>query len=314
MREPEDLMERLAAADPLREDERLDPAAEGEAEALLARLLATPVAPGPAKRRTRRWTLAIAAVACVAVAAFTAVTLVGSDDDVEQSVAERSIAALAREDSVYHILQRRRVSGDLPRGARTEPVLIESWYASDGRIHETFFADDGGRRGRLLEEVAGRRGRTGQVLRYYADQNRLFAGGIGGGAAGDLPVIDPAGDPGSTLRALEARGALKVDGTTAVGDRRGYRLVSEPIDLDGFEYRFEYVVDAVTYLPLSLRWSMTESGRTTGFDFEYLTYERLDLDARSRARLDLDPHPGAECARGADQAREEELGFPNPCR
>jgi hypothetical protein len=48
---------------------------------------------------------------------------------------------------------------------------------------------------------------------------------------------------------------------------------------------------------------------------EYLVYERLSLNAGCSAPLDLDPHPGAKCALGADELRgKRSLGFPNPCR
>jgi hypothetical protein len=46
----------------------------------------------------------------------------------------------------------------------------------------------------------------------------------------------------------------------------------------------------------------------------YVVYARLPLNARSRAKLDLDPHPGARCAPGADKIMGRgTLGFPNPC-
>jgi hypothetical protein len=127
-------------------------------------------------------------------------------------------------------------------------------------------------------------------------------------------VLDPSGDPGATLRALEARGALRVERETKVGDRRGYRLVADPIEAGGGTHRFEYVVDSETYLPLTLRYSMTRGEQVFGYDIEFLTYERLALDAKSEASLDLDPHPDAKCAANADDAGEEDLGFANPCK
>lgn len=287
-----DLMERLAAADPLRDQDQHD----AEADALLARIVATPVE--PARRpRVRRWTLATAATA--AVVAVAAVVFVGSDAD--QAVAARSAAALSRADSVYHVVQRRTVTG-MP-GPYTDPLRIESWYGPDRRMHEKFFLEEDGR---LVEEAAGK----SWLMRWYGDQNRLFAEGRGPSkVGGKLPLIDPGGDPGATLRSLEARGALKEEGSTA----NGYRLVSDTIEVEGSEYRFEYVVDKETYLPTEERWTMTDGERTIGIVREFLIYEALPLD-ESEAQLDLDPHPDATCAAEANQPTERDLGFPNPCR
>ena len=282
-----DLMERLAAADPLRDDEQQPD------EALLARILATPVEP-VRPHRVRRYSIATAAVA--AAAAVAAVVFVGSDAD--EAVAARSAAALGRADSIYHVVQNRTITGDR-QGPTTIPVRIESWYASDRRMHEKFFAD-----GRLVEEAAGKN----WLIRWYGEQNRLFAEGRGPRPSGDVPVIDPSGDPGMTLRALEARGVLKEEGSTA----KGYRLVSEPIDLGAGEYRFEYVVDRETYLPREEHWTLTSDGETFGMNREFLTYERLPLD-EAEAQLDLDPHPDAECSAEANQPTEQDLGFVNPC-
>jgi hypothetical protein len=299
MRQDQDLMQRRAAADPLPDAVEFD----AEAEALLARLLVTPPEPAAPKRhRARRWTIAVATGACVAAAAFVAVNVVDSDSAVEQAV-----AALSQDDSVYHVIRRRTIVGG-PPSRYAVPVFIESWYSSDGRVHEKYFADEGGRPGRLLEEDAG--GRAWR-MKFSVENNTLSAVGFGrSAAADDLPVIDPAADPGATMRALEARGALKDAGTTSTGD---HRLVSDSIETDGVEYRFEYVVDDVTYLPLTQRWTTTIDDETHGITNEFSEYERLPLDASSRAELDLDPHPDARCSAEAIQATARDLGFPNPC-
>jgi hypothetical protein len=279
-----DLMERLAAADPLRDDEQQPD------EALLARIVATPVKPAR-KPRIRRWTFATAATAAGAVVA--AVVFVGSDPD--QAVAARSAMALSRSDSMWHVVQRRTTTG--VEGPTTVPVRIESWYVPDRRMHEKFFLD-----GRLVEEAAGK----SWLLRFSAEQNRIGAEGRGP-TTDKLPVIDPTGDPGATLRSLEARGALKDEGTTP----GGYRLVSDAIEVGTAEYRFEYVVDKETYLPREERWTMSDDGRTIGMVRQFLTYEALPLDD---GQLDLDPHPDAQCSAEANQPTEEDLGFVNPCR
>jgi hypothetical protein len=43
-------------------------------------------------------------------------------------------------------------------------------------------------------------------------------------------------------------------------------------------------------------------------------YERLPLNERNRAFLDLDPHPGAKCSQFAGELRGDKgVGFGNPC-
>ncbi len=311
MRADTDLMDQLAAADPLRDGERLDATAQREADALLVRLLAEPPAAEPARARRRGPLVAAAAATCIAAVAFVAFGLAGSG--APEAVAARSAAALAQDDSVFHVVQRKRGVGNV-EGATVGPFVLESWFASDGRFHERAYEDVEGGRGRLLEDTAGVRppsGGVGSVLRYVAAEDRLIAEGIGrGAAAAGLPHLDPAADPGATLRALEERGALEAAGR-APG---GYRIVSEENSGEDGVQRFEYVVDEDTYLPRSQRWTVTRDGTTLGFETEFLVYERLPLDGGTRPLLDLDPHAGASCARGADQPSGRDLGYANPCR
>jgi hypothetical protein len=319
-----DLMERLAAADPLRDGEQLTAEEERKAEALLARLLATPVGPATEERRARRprprrLALAAAGVACSAAAAFAAVNLVDSDGPaLGPVVVERAVAAVTQGDSVYHVVERTRATGNVPDGF-DRTVYFESWYTTDGRIHRKTFASSGVRRGRLLGEEAGRRRpgrRGGRLLRYFPGQNTIIEGGFGAGPS-SAPGIDPFGDPGAQLRALQKQGRLRAAGTTEVDGRPAYRLVSGPVtrpDGRAQEERVEFLVDADTYLPLAQRYSIgTDSEREMGFSTRYLIYERLPLNARSRALLALDPHPGAECSPFAGDEGEGDLGFPNPC-
>jgi hypothetical protein len=325
MRRHRDPMERLAAADPLRDGEQLTPEEEREAEALLARLLATPVGPATEERRARRprlrrLALAAAGVACSAAAAFAAINLVDSDGPaLGPGVVERAVAAVTQDDSVYHVLERTRATGNIPEGF-DRTVYFESWYTTDGRIHRKTFAASGERRGRLLGEEAGRRrpGRQGgRLLRYVPGQNSITEGGFGRAPDADaVPDIDPFGDPGAQLRALQEQGRLRLAGTTQVEGRRAHRLVSDATTRwrsFAFE-RVEYLVDYDTYLPLSLRvTARVDSEQTHSLLTRYLIYERLPLNARSRALLALDPHPGAECSPFAGDEEQRDLGFANPC-
>src|ERR687896_95383 len=159
MRPDRDPMEMLAAADPLRDGERLTPEEEREADALLTRLLSTPSAGaerrGGGRGRVRRWTLAAAAVISAAAVVLAATSLVDSDAP-GGGIVERAVAAVTRDDVIYHVVERSHTSASFePGGDRTH--YVESWYTSDGRIHQRTFAAKGGRKGRLLEDWAGRR-------------------------------------------------------------------------------------------------------------------------------------------------------------
>jgi hypothetical protein len=226
-------MERLAAADPMRDAEQLTPEEQREAQALLTRLFATPTGPDTAKRRARRprvrrWALAGAVVACSAAAAFAAINLVDSDAP-GTGVVDRAVAAVTRNDVVYHVLERTRATAPgTPQGGT---FYFESWHTSDGRMHRKVFAARGGRSGRLLEEFAGRRRprrTSGPALRYDPRENTITKSGFGRAPDADAVAdIDPFGDPGAQLRALQEQGRLRLGGTTRVGGRRAYRLASD---------------------------------------------------------------------------------------
>jgi hypothetical protein len=320
MRQDQELLERLAAADPLPDAEHLTREDEREAEALLGRLLATPIGAGTAPRpRFRRRALLAVAAACAAAVAFAGLDLLESDTP-GTDVVEQAVAAVTREDSVYHVLERvRAVVPGNPESGR--PLYIESWSSSDGRLHQKIFAASGERRGQLVEELAGRRrpgSTSGPALRYDARENAILPNGFGLAPDAEVvPDLDPFADPGALLRQLEQQRLLRLAGTTTFAGRRAFRLVSESATRwRGFTFeRVEYLVDAETYLPLAHRVSArVDTGWTYRLSTRYLVYERLPLNRLSRRQLALDPHPGASCATGAAELRgERALGFPNPC-
>jgi hypothetical protein len=331
MRPDRDPMEMLAAADPLAEGERLTPEEEREADALLARLLATPPRDaerrGGARHRARRWTIAATAAAGAAAAVLAATSLIDSDAP-GGGIVERAVAAVTREDVIYHVVERTRAEASFEPG-RVRTHYIESWHTSEGHIHQRTFASRDGRKGRLLQDFAGRQlpgRRGGPLLRWEAWSNTITEGGFGRGpdAGTGVPILDPFSDPGAQLRRLQEEGRLSVAGTTRVGDRRAYRLVSDPVphsQLRDGEERVEFLVDANTYLPLAMRYSSVHRSSDPEHPISridivsrYLVYERLPLNERNRAFLDLDPHPGAKCSRYAGELRGEQgVGFPNPC-
>ena len=317
MRPPHDLMERLAAADPMADAERLSAEQQHEADALLDRLLATPAEPVARPRARRRLLRFAAAAACAAAALFVVLNVVDSETPAP-NVIDRAIAALSDGDAVYHVVSRTRgeVSFD-PRGTRT--LWNESWHTTSGMMHNRWYTDRDGRRGRYVEDFAGRRRpgrRGGPALRWSILDNTITESGFGssGGGVG-APGIDPF-DPARSLRESQAEGRLRVAGTTEVDGRRAYRLVSGTVPgHSGSKEHTELLVDAETYLPLAQRYSALLKGESTYKSFtRFLTYERLPLNDQTKAHLDLDPHPGAKCSPFAGQMTgKRDVGFPNPC-
>ena len=318
MRRHQELMERLAAADPVRDREPLTPEAQREADVLLARLVATPVEPASAPRRPRaqlrRRAVAVAGAACAALAAFAAIDLVDSDAP-GPGVVDRAVAAVTRAGSVYHVVELMTFRAEGAREAR-QAFYFESWYTPDGRLHRKTFTVRDGKQGRLLEDFAGRRRRpdreNGSALQWDASSNTI---GESGFAGGDLAYLGPFEDPGSRLRTLRDQGRLRMAGTATVDGRRAYRLVSGRFTADEDKVSIEVTVDAETYLPLSQRLSLeTGAGQKTEALTRYRAYERVALNDESRGRLALDPHPDAKCSESAHELTEaRDLGFPNPC-
>jgi hypothetical protein len=297
-----DPLERLAAADPLPDAERLTAAEQREAEALLERLLAEPVAP-----RQRRLPLrpigAVAAAACALVLVLAAGGLF-DDDQPGVDVVARAVAAVTDDDSIFHIVE--HVTVRQPDGL-SQSAFKEAWYAPDGSAHEKHFYDRGGRRGALAAENAGRlppsaNGRRGGLIEIYNPRtNEIFRTRFGSVRVPETPTLDQGSDPGARLRELERSGDLRLAGTTDVDGREAYRLVSG--QLRGFDpgtvQSYEYVVDAETYYPLTLRQEIREGERTTELITRFRVYETIPFDARGREQLDLDPHPGARVRYGA---------------
>jgi hypothetical protein len=328
MRPDRDPMEMLAAADPLRDGERLTPEEEREADELLARLLATPPADAERRgggRRVRRWAPAAAAVVGAAAAVLAATSLLDSDGP-GGGIVERAVAAVSQDGVIYHVVERLRAEVSYEPG-RVRTHYIESWHTSDGQIHHKTFAARDGRKGRMLIDFAGRRipgRRVNPALRWDARSNTISEAGFGPGPDTGTPTVDPFNEPGAQLRRLQEEERLRVAGTARVGGKRAYRLVSGPVAhprLRDGEERVEFLVDADTYLPLALRYS-SRSRSTDPEDpisridvvSRYLVYERLPLNERNRALLDLDSHPGAKCSQAAHELRGRQgVGFPNPC-
>jgi hypothetical protein len=313
----QNVMERLAAADMVAEPGQLSTEERRQADALLERLLATPVVEADrAPARRRRGQLA-GATALLALAVFAALSLLDSDDGPAPNVVARAVAALTEPNAVYHAAYIGHIrSSSMPK-PRGNPYEV-TWHTTGGRVHSrTYRAKDGGK-GRLISDFAGQRrpGRLGgPALMYDARENQIFQSGFGRATIKGAPTVDPF-DPGRSLKELEAEGRLRVAGEVNVDGRRAYRLVSGDVPSAGHAIQStEIVVDAETYLPIRQRlFVRAPNGESARVTWDYLTYERLPLNERTSALLDFDPPRGAKCAPHTDRLiRKGSLGFPNPC-
>jgi hypothetical protein len=331
MRPRQELLERSPAADPAPHGEHPTSVEREEAGARLAPPLAGAEQRGDAARRVRRWLLPATFVVGAAAAGLAATGLLNSEDPVTggaeravpAGVVGRAAAAATRDHVIYHVVERRDARASYePHG--DIKTYVETWHTSDGRIHERTFAAKRGRKGRPLEDWAGRRlpgRRVWPRLRWDAWTNTIREGGFGPGPDSGAPALDFFGDHGAQLRRLQAQGRLRVAGTTRVRRRPAYRLVSGPVQTEGGEERVEFTVNVDTYYPLARRYSARQRSSdpespTTRILIlaRYLVYERLPLNARNRALLHLDPHPGARCSRSAGRLTgERRVGFGNPC-
>jgi hypothetical protein len=312
----QDLMERLGAAGPATRTNVPTDEHDRAADALLARLLDTPVDPGPARLR-RRWVQLAAASAVVAVAAFAALSILDTDDGPGPNVVANAVAALTQKDAIYHAVSvgHMRTSG---RPEDQASLFQETWHTTSGRMRSKSYASKQGRKGRLLSEIAGQRrpGRLGgPALLYEARRNTIFPSGFGRTQARTVPNADPF-DPGRSLRQFQAEGRLRVAGEVEVGGKRAYRLESGVEDVaGGARQRTVIIVDARTYLPLEQRlFSRAPNGMTARAVFRYLTYERLPLNGETSSLLDLHAPANAKCSQGTSPLiRKGSLGYPNPC-
>jgi hypothetical protein len=308
-----ELMERLAAANPMPADEPPTAAEQRNVDALLERILATPQAPAaPRRSLVRRVTPAAALLAAVVVAVVVVIDLVGSEED-GGGIVDRALAAVSQEDVIYAVTERRTsTSSPLTPGLEVSPDergYVRYWlWAGDERSRFLMYdmrAD--GSRGRLESEVTAHDRR---LTWFMARSNTISVrepprqDRDDEPARGGFPGFSPFAEPGAQLRAEVDEGRLRVGGRTTVRGRRAYRLVSERRSGPGFEdERVTYLVDARTYLPLELRvrivfkQSRFEPGgggrELARLRIEYLRYEALPVTDENKALLEMGEHPGA---------------------
>jgi hypothetical protein len=301
-----DPIERLAAADPLRDGELLTESEQREADMLLARILAEEPKRAPRRRHhTRRWLVAVAATACGLALAVTAIDVL-DEGGPGPSVVDRAVAAVSDANAIYHTIEVAKFG--------EQHAYREAWYGSRVTHQKTYNYRDG-RRGKLIiEEVTRprrtRQGREGGLATVFdAEHNLIQRIRQGRSLNSPFPTIDQRKDPGAGLRELQRQGRLRLAGSQRFEGRRVYRLVGVVHFPEGRVDRLIYLVDAHTYYPVFLRWVYTVHGSTrAGFESRFSTYERLPVTAESRALLRMDPHPGARPDRNRDGVADSSGG------
>jgi hypothetical protein len=291
-----DVMERLTAANPLPEAERLTDAEQAEADALLARILATQPERAP-RRHARRWVLAVAVSACALALAVTLVDVL-DEGAPGPGVVDRAVAAVSEPNSIYHTIEVLRLNAIA--GERGQSAYLEGWYGPNHVTHRKTYDFRHGHRGRLRSEEVSRlrpksNGRfAGRGTAYDPARNRIMHLRVGRMSNDRIPFLDPNGDPAAGMRKLERDGRLRLAGRERFEGKPVYRLTSVPFSFGRLRHRIDYLVDARTYYPVFSRWVSLAKGERVLAETRYLTYERLPFDVEHRKLLKMDPHPGAK--------------------
>jgi hypothetical protein len=302
-----ELMDRLAQANPAPTGEPQTAEEQREADALLERILADRPE-GKTPRRVPTLRRIAPAAGLLALAALAVVVVIDLVDSEERSggIVERAVAAVSRENVIYAITERHTITTKAlaPGIDRTpgERVFARSWYWGAAERSHLFWyrALPSGRPGRLRGEAVTTPERIvwfdaegNRMLTYKWDQDEPK----GPPADSEYPGFDPSANPAAQLREHVERDRLRVAGRTTVRGRTAYRLVSSPIpDPDSPRDRttVTYLVDARTYLPLEARQrGVIDSSDVPGGGrervtarIEYLRYEALPITDENKRLLE----------------------------
>lgn len=315
----EELLHRLAEANPVPEPRRLSAGDRETARLTLEGIVATsPEArPQRSRRRGRRRRLGLAASLCAAAASIVVVAALPLGGPAGAQIAGRAHAALSAPRSILHY---RAVQSDVfgaPVQSRGDepPLVTESWRTSDGRYSRWRSYDQ---RGRIDWEVA-----SGPTERRFYSSDKP--------AEIEVQRVDPTlGEPprpasgpeafdqdyAAALRAgLEDRMGVSLEGEADLRGRAAYRLRFEQrregARTDPFGQRPATVtlfLDRETYLPIEERREyhdrgvVEQEGGITPFSpisstVRYPVFERLPRTARTERLLEMTPRPGARVVR-----------------
>jgi hypothetical protein len=305
-----ELMDRLARANPTPTGEPLTADEQREADALLERIVSEP-APAEERRRVLPLRRLVPAAGLLAVLALAGVIVFDVVDSEQRGggIVERAVAAVSRENVIYAITERQTITSKaLEPGTDTTPaerVFARSWYWGEGEQSRMLWYRllPSGGPGRLRGEVVSTPER---IVWFDAEGNKELSASWddwdedpreGPPSGSDYPGFDPAQNPGAQLREHVEHDRLRVAGRTTVRGRTAYKLVSSPItDPDSPRDRttVTYLADARSYLPLEIRQrSVIDSSDVPGGGrerltarIEYLRYEPLPVTDESKRLLE----------------------------
>jgi hypothetical protein len=286
-----DLLDRVAAANPVPSDTALQPGERQEADALLTRLLNAPEEPTAVPHRARphraRRSLVLAgAVACLIVALLATSVL-----DRGPSFEDRAYAAVSQP-SLYHVVT--RTTSTVPAPLRADAVfpdhelVTESWYDLGRRAyHEAHYELRDGQRVLLREAVGGP---AGTKARFFDEGAAPVQ--TSDAAAPDLARVDPT----EQFKAAYRNDEIREDGIVTAGGHRARRLVIEHAPQPALDPQFSIrssrtvvLVDTETLAPIEFDIELvidTPAGpQTVVMRTSYTTFEKLPRTPANLADL-----------------------------
>lgn len=301
----DDLVARIAAADPVSTTEPLGAEEEREAALLLERLLATPVqekgvSPRPTRRR-RRGLVAVAFAVSLAIALALVVS------PARRSLADRAYAAVTAP-NLFHVVVRSTFdnldfTGASAKHGEAGTIESESWYDTRAVAFHTLNRVISGDRGALfVREAAG--DKTGTVARGGARSGAGPASGVAelGRDGGTKDVIPRRFDPTAETKAFLRDPNVHEDGAVTIDGRRAKRLVIDrpdrparggmPAVVDGSGVA---LVDAKTLYPIEFREQAFFVRRGVRQRFatiiRYKTFETLPRTPQNLRLLEMGTRP-----------------------
>ncbi|HET8755228.1 MAG TPA: hypothetical protein VFM58_04425 [Solirubrobacteraceae bacterium] len=277
------------------------PGAEPDGELLLRAILARPVPPARAPRRTLRPRLVLLGATCLAAGAVALAMPRGTP----VNVIAKAYETVSRPDTILHY--KMRTTAPAVGGAPAQDLgVVEAWQAGDGaRIRTITPMSDGA----TLEQVASGTG----TRTWLSESNQIVT--YDRAHAGPPPapgtVRPDLGDPRTLLRRAQEDpddvtelGEATVRGIPVLQFRVGHCVVRQ----NSVTFATVVSVRRDDYTPVRLDQPACGKapGDVPGMTVDYEQFDVLPGTEENRRLLDMAPHPGAEEVDGAaiDAAEE----------